>query len=99
MGNENSRPDFSGVQADVQDAAPAAPAARADFSDANSHVGATTDETSIYAVMAGESLASIAMHFYGNANAWKTIFDANRDQLTDPDRIKTGQMLRIPTQP
>ena len=94
MGNENSRPESSAVQS----TAPAGPAARADFSDVHSHVGATTDETTIHAVMPGESLASIATHFYGDANAWKRIFDANRDQLTDPDRIKIGQMLKIPTQ-
>jgi nucleoid-associated protein YgaU len=41
-------------------------------------------------------LSGIAKKFYGNANAWKTIFDANRDQLSDPDRIKPGQMLKIP---
>jgi nucleoid-associated protein YgaU len=90
---------MSHVQGDVQSTAPDAPAAKADFSDAQSHVGATTDETTIYAVMAGDNLAKIATRFYGNANAWKTIFDANRDQLPDPDRIKTGQMLKIPAKP
>ena len=48
---------------------------------------------------AGDNLSKIARHFYGDANAWKRIFDANRDQLTDPDRIRSGQMLKIPPNP
>jgi nucleoid-associated protein YgaU len=32
----------------------------------------------------------------GNANDYMRIFEANRDQLSDPDRIKPGQVLRIP---
>lgn len=99
MGNETGKPDFSGMQGGVQSTAPDAPAAKADFSDVQSHVGATTDETTIYAVMAGDNLTKIAKHFYNDANAWKTIFDVNRDQLSDPDRIKTGQMLKIPVKP
>ena len=41
------------------------------------------------------SVASIARHFYGRQD-WKRIFDANRDQLDDPDKIFPGQVLRIP---
>jgi len=33
--------------------------------------------------------------FYGDAGQYKRIFEANRDQLTDPDRIKPGQHLKI----
>ena len=99
MGTENNKPDFSDVQGGVQSTAPDAPAAKADFSDVQSHVGSTVDETTIYAVVAGDNLTRIAKHFYGDANAWKRIFDANRDQLTDPDKIKVGQMLKIPARP
>ena len=96
MGNETNKPDFSDVQGGVRSTAPDAPAAKADFSDVQSKVSSTADKATIYAVKAGDNLTSIAKHFYGNANAWKQIFDANRDQLTDPDRIKAGQMLKIP---
>jgi hypothetical protein len=34
--------------------------------------------------------------FLGNANDYMDIFNANRDQLTDPDKIKPGQVLKIP---
>ena len=93
MGNETNKPDFSDVQGGVKSTA----AAKADFSDVQSHVSSTADEATIYTVTAGDNLSKIAKHFYGDANAWKKIFDANRDQLTDPDRIKPGQMLKIPS--
>ncbi len=99
MSNETSKPDFSDVQGGVKSTAPDAPAAKVDFSDVRSQVTSTVDEASIYTVVAGDNLSRIAKHFYGNANAWKTIFDANRDQLADPDKIKAGQMLKIPAQP
>src|SRR5690606_38203570 len=89
MGNQTNKPDFSDVQGGVKSTAPGAPP-KADFSDVQSRVSSTVDETSIYTVVAGDNLSKIAKHFYGNANAWKQIFDANRDQLTDPDRIKPG---------
>jgi LysM repeat protein len=49
-----------------------------------------------YTVKAGDTLSKIAKEFYGNANAYQKIFEANRDQLTDPDKIKPGQELKIP---
>jgi len=97
VGSDTNKPDFSNVQGGVKStAADMPPAAKADFSDVQSHVSSTVDEATIYTVAAGDSLSKIARHFYGNANAWKSIFDANRDQLSDPDRIKPGQMLKIP---
>ena len=33
---------------------------------------------------------------YGDASLYPQIFEANRDQLTDPDKIRVGQKLRIP---
>ncbi|HTH66822.1 MAG TPA: LysM peptidoglycan-binding domain-containing protein [Rhodanobacter sp.] len=97
MGNETSKADFSDVQGGVKSTAPDAPP-KADFSDVQSQVSSTVDAATIYTVAAGDNLSKIAKHFYGNANAWKRIFDANRDQLTDPDRIRPGQMLKIPAQ-
>jgi uncharacterized protein YidB (DUF937 family) len=49
-----------------------------------------------YTVVSGDSLSKIAKHLYGNANDWHKIFDANRDQISNPDLIKPGQVLRIP---
>jgi LysM repeat protein len=50
----------------------------------------------IYEVVAGDSLSKIAKNFYGDANKYMKIFEANKDQLKDPDKIKVGQKLRIP---
>jgi LysM repeat protein len=46
-----------------------------------------------YTVVAGDSLSKIASHWGTN---WKQIWDANRDQLKDPNKIYPGQVLRIP---
>ena len=50
----------------------------------------------IYEVVAGDNLSKIAKKFYGDANQYKKIFEANKDQLADPDKIKVGQKLKIP---
>jgi nucleoid-associated protein YgaU len=50
-----------------------------------------------YTVKAGDTLSAIAKEHLGSANAYMKIFEANRDQLTDPDKIKPGQVLKIPS--
>jgi nucleoid-associated protein YgaU len=49
-----------------------------------------------YVVVAGDSLSKIARRFYGDANRWQKIFEANRDTVKDPDKIFPGQTLEIP---
>ena len=49
-----------------------------------------------YTVKAGDTLSKIAKEHLGNANDYMKIFEANRDQLSDPDKIKPGQVLKIP---
>jgi LysM repeat protein len=49
-----------------------------------------------YTVKAGDTLSAIAKEHLGSANAYMKIFEVNRDQLTDPDKIKPGQVLKIP---
>jgi nucleoid-associated protein YgaU len=56
--------------------------------------GDVAEET--YTVKPGDTLSKIAKHFLGDANAYNDIFEANRDQLSDPDKIKPGQVLKIP---
>jgi LysM repeat protein len=50
----------------------------------------------IYEVAGGDTLSKIAKKFYGDANKYMKIFEANKDQLKDPDKIKAGQKLKIP---
>jgi LysM repeat protein len=55
-----------------------------------------TAATTTYTVQSGDTLSAIAKKVLGNANDYMEIFNANRDQLTDPDKIKPGQVLKIP---
>ena len=70
-----------------------------DFSDVQSGASSTApasgvDET--YEVKSGDSLSKIAKRVYGDASAWKRIFEANAGTVKDPDKIFPGQKLRIP---
>jgi LysM repeat protein len=58
--------------------------------------GAASTGGSTYTVKAGDTLSKIAKDLLGNASAYPQIFEANRDQLSDPDKIKPGQVLKIP---
>jgi nucleoid-associated protein YgaU len=50
----------------------------------------------VHVVEKGDTLSAIAKTYYGKASAYMKIFEANKDVLTDPDKIKPGQRLRIP---
>jgi 5'-nucleotidase len=52
--------------------------------------------TQWYEVKSGDTLWKIAKERYGDGNLYTEIFKANQDVLTDPDKIKVGQKLRIP---
>lgn len=79
-------------------AAPAAAARpKADFSNVQAGSSqAPVEKEEVYVVVAGDSLSKIAKRLYGKANQWKRIFEANRDQIKDPDLIQPGWKLRIP---
>ncbi len=49
-----------------------------------------------YTVKPGDSLSKISKELYGNANEYMKIFEANRDVLSDPNKISPGQTLKIP---
>ncbi len=49
-----------------------------------------------YTVKSGDTLSKIAKEFYGNANDYHKIFEANQDKLESPDKIQVGQELVIP---
>ena len=49
-----------------------------------------------YTVKAGDTLSQIAKEHLGSAGAYMKIFELNKDQLSDPDKIKPGQVLRLP---
>ena len=82
---EKPKADFSNVQSGSSTNAPEVPAARG-----SQPAGRT------YTVKSGDSLSAIAKNEYGDAGAWRRIYEANRDQISDPDMIHPGQELKIP---
>jgi nucleoid-associated protein YgaU len=82
-------PNFTDLIADIQ--APAAAAAAAAAAGASSTPAART-----YTVQPGDNLSKISKQFYGDANKYMKIFEANKDKLTDPDKVKAGMDLLIP---
>jgi nucleoid-associated protein YgaU len=58
--------------------------------------GSQEPEAQFHTVVKGETLSAIARQYYGNANAYPQIFEANKPMLKDADHIYPGQVLRIP---
>ena len=71
---------------------------KADFSDVESGSSSTAPAPSgrSYTVVKGDSLSKIAKHLYGDAQKWRNIYEANRDQIKNPDLIYPGQTFTIP---
>ena len=84
---DEPKPDFSNVQSGSSSTAPETPAPPAQPQ--------TTSRT--HTVVSGDSLSKIAKREYGDAQKWHLIFEANRDQIKDPDLIHPGQVLTIPS--
>ena len=80
-------PTFSDLTADID--APAAAAAAASASGPSSTARS-------YTVQPGDSLSKISKQFYGDANKYMKIFEANKDKLSDPDKVRAGMELLIP---
>ncbi len=55
-----------------------------------------SNDPTFYEVQSGDTLSGIAKKFYGDANQYPKIFEANKPMLSDPDKIYPGQNLRIP---
>ena len=53
-------------------------------------------QAQFYTVVSGDTLSKISKQFYGDANKYNTIFEANKPMLNHPDKIYPGQVLRIP---
>jgi hypothetical protein len=83
------------VVADIK-VRPGAQAAQSTAAGSTAGAAGATGGAQTYTVQAGDTLSEIAKRFYGHANDYMAIFNANRDQLNDPDKIKPGQVLKIP---
>ncbi|HEY6050262.1 MAG TPA: LysM peptidoglycan-binding domain-containing protein [Thermoanaerobaculia bacterium] len=86
MVDDPNKPDFSDVVSGSS-------------STASSPGGSSTQPAAAartYVVQSGDSLSKISKKFYGDANSWKRIFEANKDVVKNPDLIQPGWKLRIP---
>jgi nucleoid-associated protein YgaU len=61
----------------------------------SSTTSGTTSGTTSHVVASGETMSSIAKAIYGNSKFWKAIAKAN--PTVDPDAMKAGQKLNIPS--
>ena len=89
------KPKHTGAGANLDEMAP--PETETDEA-AGSEEGTTPSHYDTYVVQKGDSLWSIAAkpEIYGKASMWRRIFDANRDVLKSPDRVRPGMTLKIP---
>ena len=51
-----------------------------------------------YKIEEGDTLQKISKKFYDTYRRWNEIYEANKDVLSSPDRIKPGKVIRIPQQ-
>jgi len=63
---------------------------------ATASAGTGNARQQMYTVKPGDTLSKISKQFYGNANEYMRIFNANKDKLKNPDNIQVGQELKIP---
>ena len=82
-------PTYSDLTADITVEAPQQRAAA---------VGGVETGGQTYTVKSGDTLSKISQQFYGSSNEYMRIFYANRDKLSDPDKIQPGQQLVIPSE-
>jgi nucleoid-associated protein YgaU len=79
-------PNYDDINADIAVAQTQAAAASAG--------GGQSSHT--YTVQPGDNLSKISKQFYGDANKYTQIFEASKDNLSDPNNVKAGQVLTIP---
>ena len=96
------KPNFSNVQGHCE-TTPSGGGGKPDFSNVQGHTdtvpggsGGGGGGSQTYTVQKGDTLSHIAQHHYGKASKWHAIFEANRDQLDNPDLIQPGQVLKLP---
>ena len=86
MPDDPDKPDFSDVVSGSSSTAPTP----------SGQPSADEPADRIYVVQGGDSLSKISKKFYGDANSWRRIYDANKDVVKNPDLIQPGWKLRIP---
>jgi LysM repeat protein len=85
----------SAVQALVATKAAAAYAGSVHL-DAVTHAAETSQN---YSVHSGDTLSSIAGHFYGKSGDWQWLYHVNNKTVSNPNLIYPGQALSVPADP
>jgi nucleoid-associated protein YgaU len=88
--NDEPKPDFSNVRSGGSSTA-----SRTEGT-SGTVASPTQQQARTYTVRKGDSLSKIAQQEYGDASQWRRIYEANRDQIKDPDLIHPGWTLVIP---
>jgi len=87
---------YSDLTADITVNPSLAPAQQQQQAPRTMGAGAGSAGHRTYTVKSGDSLSKIAKEHYGDAGDYMRIFEANRDKLSDPNKIQPGQELVIP---
>ena len=95
---DKPKADFSNVQGGSSSTAPRSRAENVQGGSSSTAPRSREVEVRSYTVVSGDSLSKIAKREYGDAQKWRQIYDANRDQIKDPDLIYPGQVLTIPAE-
>ncbi len=64
------------------------------YSDLHHEIATTGGADQEYTIKPGDNLSKVSQHFYGNANKYQQIAQAN--SISDPDKIKVGQTIKVP---
>ena len=99
-GGTGGSSDFGNVRSGGGTKPGSGPTGKPDFSNVVSNADsepARGSGSDTYTVRSGDTLSAIAERHYGKAGRWHEIFEANRDQIDDPDLIRPGQVLRLPS--
>ncbi len=91
-----AKPTYAAAAAVAAGIAPVAPAASATPAPTASSASSASSQERVYTVQSGDTLSSIAKHFYGDASKWQKILDANKDVLKSANSLQLGQKLKIP---
>jgi nucleoid-associated protein YgaU len=93
--DDSKKADFSNVQSGSSSTAPSpAPADQLPQEPLPGASGGSQQQTHV--VASGDTLSKIAKRYYGDANQWRRIYEANQDIIKNPDLIHPGQQLKIP---
>ncbi len=57
----------------------------------------TPPATRVYTVRPGDSLSEIALRLMGSAGRWQQLYELNRNAIANPDAIRVGTVLKVPT--